>query len=151
MIYYIWLDIYTHIEVTKEVYYAYYQPIWAIYAFARRHGRCSNSNWRICKGDCYTCSYYSEGDIISIDELMENTGWNVAQDNCDPADIVLANMRRHELANAIKSIDPEGICIVEMLADEKTVRKIAETLRIPKSSCSDRIQRLRRELRSLGF
>lgn len=151
MIYYIWLDSYTHVEVTKDVYHAYYRPVWATYAHARRHGRCSNPDWRICKGDCGTCSHRIKGDISSIEELMESNGWDIAQDNCDPADLVLANMRRQELANAVKAIDPDGVCIVEMLANEKTVREIAKTLHIPRSTCADRIKRLRQKLRSLGF
>ncbi len=95
--------------------------------------------------------HHIEGDISSIEELMENIGWDIAQDNCNPADIVLSNMCHQELVEAIQAIDPNGLYIAEMLSDGKSVREIADSLNIPKSTYSDRIARLLQKLCLLGF
>ena len=59
----------TPIEVSEEVYRAYYQPIWNTRYHAQKNGecRCTKSQLWKCDGVCPGCPFYAAGKNVSID------------------------------------------------------------------------------------
>ena len=57
------------VEVTEEVYRAYYQPIWNTRYHAQKNGecRCTKAQLWKCDGICPGCPYYAAGKKVSID------------------------------------------------------------------------------------
>ena len=57
------------IEVSEEVYRAYYQPIWNIRYHAQKNGecRCTKAQLWKCDGVCPGCPFYAAGKKVSID------------------------------------------------------------------------------------
>lgn len=59
----------TPIEVSEEVYRAYYQPIWNARYHAQKNGecRCTKAQLWKCDGVCPGCPFYAAGKKVSID------------------------------------------------------------------------------------
>ena len=59
----------TPIEVSEEVYRAYYQPIWSTRYHAQKNGecRCTKAQLWKCDGVCPGCPFYAAGKKVSID------------------------------------------------------------------------------------
>lgn len=59
----------TPIEVSEEVYRAYYQPIWNTRYHAQKNGecRCTKAQLWKCDGVCPGCPFYAAGKKVSID------------------------------------------------------------------------------------
>ena len=57
------------IEVSEEVYRAYYQPIWNTRYHAQKNGecRCTKAQLWKCDGVCPGCPFYAAGKKVSID------------------------------------------------------------------------------------
>ena len=57
------------IEVSEEVYRAYYQPIWNTRYHAQQNGecRCTKAQLWKCEGVCPGCPFYAAGKKVSID------------------------------------------------------------------------------------
>ena len=59
----------TPIEVSEEVYRAYYQPTWNTRYHAQKNGecRCTKAQLWKCDGVCPGCPFYAAGKKVSID------------------------------------------------------------------------------------
>ena len=59
----------TPIEVSENVYRAYYQPIWNTRYHAQQNGecRCTKAQLWKCDGVCPGCPFYAAGKKVSID------------------------------------------------------------------------------------
>lgn len=59
----------TPIEVSEEIYRAYYQPIWNTRYHAQKNGecRCTKAQLWKCDGVCPGCPFYAAGKKVSID------------------------------------------------------------------------------------
>ena len=59
----------TPIEISEEVYRAYYQPIWNTRYHAQQNGecRCTKAQLWKCDGVCPGCPFYAAGKKVSID------------------------------------------------------------------------------------
>ena len=59
----------TPIEVSEDVYRAYYQPIWNTRYHAQQNGecRCTKAQLWKCDGVCPGCPFYAAGKKVSID------------------------------------------------------------------------------------
>ena len=57
------------IEVSEEIYRAYYQPIWNTRYHAQKNGecRCTKAQLWKCDGVCPGCPFYTAGKKVSID------------------------------------------------------------------------------------
>ena len=57
------------IEVSEEVYRAFYQPIWNTRYHAQKNGecRCTKAQLWKCDGVCPGCPFYAAGKKVSID------------------------------------------------------------------------------------
>ena len=61
------------VEVSEEIYYEYYRPIWRTHEYAQRHGqcRCRKSDIWKCDGVCQGCEFYTAGNQISFDGTVD--------------------------------------------------------------------------------
>ena len=142
---YIYLDG-NPIPVSEEVYLAWYRPIWRVHDKASSHGRCAQSNWRHCCGDCGICSYQMAGDCLSTDFWSDEYG----QEYESPAttdDIVLDSILLEELLSELEAIDPDGRRIGEALLDDLTDREAALKLDMPFTTYSSKKLKLRKTLK----
>ena len=164
---------YQFIEVSKEVYYAYYRPIWRTRerAKADRHGGCGCKDWRICPGDCWTCKFHTGGDTFSLDKLHEDIGdaAEAAKRNDAPLPNdhhnpyrriepitpitdqfahVLDRMVYGDVADRIKALSEEERSICECILLDLTEREAAERLGLSKTTFHDRKEKLFKRLRT---
>lgn len=142
------------IPVSKEVYYEYYRPIWAQRKKAQSHGQCTCPHQKLwmCDGDCFTCPYHSTGDSLSLDfEYACGDGKTTLADSIeDPVNLEVNIMRQILLDDILadfKQLDAEGARIYELLGEDLSERKIAETLGRTQSTFNYQIRKIRTELK----
>ena len=123
----------TPIEVSEEVYRAYYQPIWNTRYHAQKNGecRCTKAQLWKCDGVCPGCPFYAAGKKVSIDtpiggEEDELTLGDTLADDAPSAESILMDK---ELLDALyyelNRLDPDGRRICELIMQGKTEREIA--------------------------
>lgn len=111
------------IEVSEEVYRAYYQPIWNTRYHAQKNGecRCTKAQLWKCDGVCPGCPFYAAGKKVSIDtpiggEDDELTlGDTLADDTPSAESILVGKELLDALYNELNRLDPEGKRICELL------------------------------------
>lgn len=110
----------TPIEVSEEVYRAYYQPIWNTRYHAQKNGecRCTKAQLWKCDGVCPGCPFYAAGKKVSIDtpiggEEDELTLGDTLADDAPSAESILMDK---ELLDALYD---------ELIMQGKTEREIA--------------------------
>jgi len=113
----------TPIEVSEEVYRAYYQPIWNTRYHAQKSGECHCTKaqlWK-CDGVCPGCPFYAAGKKVSTDtpiggEEDEITlGDTLADDAPVPDSILMDKELLDALYDELNHLDPEGKRICELL------------------------------------
>ena len=113
----------TPIEVSEEVYRAYYQPIWNTRYHAQKNGecRCTKTQLWKCDGVCPGCPFYAAGKKVSIDtpiggEEDEPTLGDTLADNAPtPDSILMDKLLLDALYDELNRLDPEGKRICELL------------------------------------
>ena len=90
----------TPIEVSEEIYRAYYQPIWNTRYHAQKNGecRCTKAQLWKCDGVCPGCPFYAAGKKVSIDtpiggEEDEFTLGDTLADDASSAESILLLMQ----------------------------------------------------------
>ena len=101
----------TPIEVSEEVYRAYYQPIWNTRYHAQKNGecRCTKAQLWKCDGVCPGCPFYAAGKKVSIDTPIGG----------EEDELTLGDT----LADDTPSAESRRIC--ELIMQGKTEREIA--------------------------
>ena len=123
----------TPIEVSEEVYRAYYQPIWSTRYHAQKNGECRYTKahlWK-CDGVCPDCPFYAAGKKVSIgtpiggeeDELT--LGDTLADDAPSAESILMDKELLDALYDELNRLDPDGRRICELIMQGKTEREIA--------------------------
>lgn len=138
------------VEVTEEVYRAYYQPIWRALDFAKNHGRCllDGNLWYKCQGDCGNCTYQTSGDMVSLDEEFEGDSDNFTRkdtlkEEYIPFDEILADAELLEaLFGVLEELTPEHQSICHCIMEGLSERTAAELLGMPRSNYRRRVQKL---------
>lgn len=113
----------TPIEVSEEVYRAYYQPIWNTRYHAQKNGecRCTKAQLWKCDGVCPGCPFYAAGKKVSIDtpiggEEDELTLGDTLADDAPSAESILMDKELLDaLYDELNRLDPEGKRICELL------------------------------------
>lgn len=113
----------TPIEVSEEVYRAYYQPIWNIRYHAQKNGecRCTKAQLWKCDGVCPGCPFYAAGKKVSIDtpiggEEDELTLGDTLADDAPSAESILMDKELLDaLYDELNRLDPDGRRICELL------------------------------------
>ena len=165
---------FTRIEVTEEVYKAFYQPIWRARDHAKRHGGCSCADWKKCDGDCGTCRFRTGSDTWSLDKMLEDIGDAAYADNltvsetplprghhnpythteetevaADDYSRLLDEIAKGSIADRIKALPEPDRQICECVLMGLTERESSARLGIGKSTYGDRklalFARLRKE------
>ena len=111
------------IEVSEEVYRAYYQPIWNTRYHAQKNGecRCTKAQLWKCDGVCPGCPFYAAGKKVSIDtpiggEEDELTLGDTLADDAPSAESILMDKELLDaLYDELNRLDPDGRRICELL------------------------------------
>lgn len=144
------------IEVTDEVYYTYYRPIWATRKREEEHGRCvcpRSKAWQ-CDGDCFGCIYRTTGDMLSFDFEMcigdENTtmGDTIA-DDYDMESLIADRMLLGKLLEELERLDPDGKKIFELFGEGLSDRKIGQALGRNENTFKSQLRKIRETLKKL--
>lgn len=135
------------VEVDRQVYEAYYRPIWRVRDKAMRHGGCNAATWRVCTGDCATCLHHLGGRMWSLEMHVEKTGLEVPDPLTDVEAEVLDRIALEELVERVKKLDEEDRRICELVALGMDERKAAAAMGLSKSTFHDRKERLMARLR----
>ena len=123
----------TPIEISEEVYRAYYQPIWNTRYHAQQNGECrctKDQLWK-CDGVCPGCPFYVTGKKVSIDtpiggEDNELTLGDTLADDAPSAESILMDKELLDaLYEELNRLDPYGRRICELIMQGKTEREIA--------------------------
>ena len=123
----------TLIEVSEDVYRAYYQPIWNTRYHARKNGECVCPRaqlWK-CDGICPGCPFYAAGKKVSIDapiggEDDELTlGDTLATDTPTAETVLMDKELLDTLYSELSRLDPDGRRICEFIMQGKTEREMA--------------------------
>lgn len=121
------------IEVSEEVYRAYYQPIWNTRYHAQKNGecRCTKAQLWKCDGVCPGCPFYAAGKKVAIDtpiggEDDELTlGDTLADDAATAESILMDKELLDALYDELHRLDPDGRRICELIMQGKAEREIA--------------------------
>lgn len=127
----------TPIEVSEEVYRAYYQPIWNTRYHAQKNGecRCTKAQLWKCDGVCPGCPFYAAGKKVSIDtpiggEEDELTLGDTLADDAPSAESILMDKELLDaLYDELNRLDPDGRRICELIMQGKTEREIAADIK----------------------
>ncbi len=123
----------TLIEVSEEVYRAYYQPIWNIRYHARKNGECVCTReqlWK-CDGICPGCPFYTDGKKVSIDTSIGGDedeltlGDTLAADTSTAETVLMDKELLDTLYRELSRLDPDGRRICEFIMQGKTEREMA--------------------------
>ena len=122
------------IEVSEEVYRAYYRPIWNTRYHAQKNGECRCTKAQIwkCDGDCPGCPFYAAGKKVSLDTTIggeddDLTLGDTLADDAPTADSILMDEELLKaLYDELDRLDPEGkrICALMMHHSEREAAEI---------------------------
>ena len=121
----------TLVEVSEDVYRAYYQPIWNTRYHAQRNGEChiTKSRMWLCDGICPGCPFQTCGRSISLETPIGDgditVGDTLQDDSPSPESIFLNRELIAALYKELDNLDPEGKRICELIMQGKTEREIA--------------------------
>ena len=127
------------IPVTEEVYKAFTRPNERERFSARRDGKCGQSNYQLCSGDCASCPWQLEGHrFISMHKALgpelerETPDINNASPGFD--DVVADRFLLEELYRQLDELIPDGARVFQLRAENYTEREIAQALGIKSQS-----------------
>lgn len=111
------------IEVTEEVYRAYYQPIWNTRYHAQKNGecRCTKAQLWKCDGICPGCPYYAAGKKVSIDTPIGSEdddltlGDTLTDEAPSPESIAADRELLQALYAELERLDPDGKRICQLI------------------------------------
>ena len=122
------------IEVSEEVYRAYYRPIWNTRYHAQKNGECRCTKAQIwkCDGVCPGCPFYAAGKKVSLDTAIggeddDLTLGDTLADDAPTADSILMDEELLKaLYDELDRLDPEGkrICALMMHHSEREAAEI---------------------------
>ncbi len=144
------------IKVTKEQYYAYYRPIWAICRKAKRHGQCicPKEEMLSCDGNCIECKYKREGDTVSLNNIVKDDfgsdielGNVIKSDSKNPTEILEEKELKNELYEFIKNLNEQDKRICLLVMEGYSSSEIAKRLNMPRKTFTYRRDKLFEEFR----
>ena len=141
------------IEVSEEVYRAYYRPIWNTRYHAQKNGecRCTKTQFWKCDGVCPGCPFYAAGKKVSIDTAIggeddDLTLGDTLPDNAPTADSILMDQELLKaLYDELDRLDPEGQRICELMMHHSE-REAAEIMGMARSTFKRHWAKIRAEL-----
>jgi len=104
---------------------------------ARRDGKCGQSDYRYCSGDCGTCGWYQEGhQMLSMSKVfVENPEYEMPEKGTPLIDDIIANkLLLEDLYHKLDELIPDGSQVFQMRAYNYSEREIAKALGIKAQS-----------------
>jgi len=104
---------------------------------ARRDGKCGQSDYRYCSGDCGTCGWYQEGhQMLSMSKVfVENPEYEMPEKGTPLIDDIIANkLLLEDLYHKLDELIPDGAQVFQMRAYNYSEREIAKALGIKAQS-----------------
>ena len=144
------------VEVSEEIYYEYYRPIWRTHEYAQRHGqcRCRKSDIWKCDGVCQGCEFYTAGNQISFDGTVDEEEGddlmleNAIADEVSPLEEIITDMELLDaLYEELEHLEPERRQICELLM-QYSEREAAEMMGIPRSTFKRKWSRVQKYLKA---
>ena len=144
------------VEVSEEIYYEYYRPIWRTHEHAQRHGqcRCRKSDIWKCDGVCQGCEFYTAGNQISFDGTVDEEEGddlmleNAIADEASPLEEIITDMELLDaLYEELEHLEPERGQICELLM-QYSEREAAEMMGIPRSTFKRKWSRVQKYLKA---
>ena len=135
------------VEVSSEVYYAYYRPIWRTQKRMKKLKLClcpKRELWK-CIGDCIDCKHYT-GELPLNDDCIQGT--SIAQASYDIEDSVIHSIMLEQLIRELEELDPESRCICEFIMQDVSDTEAAKRLNIPRTTLQYRKKKVLDFLRS---
>ena len=130
------------VEVSEEIYYEYYRPIWRTRSNAKYRNQCccrKSDIWK-CDGVCQGCEFYTAGNQISFDGTVDEEEGddlmleNAIADEVSPLEEIITDMELLDaLYEELERLDPERRQICELLM-QYSEREAAEMMGIPRST-----------------
>ena len=125
------------IPVTEEVYQVASRMKENERHRARRDGKCGQSDYRYCSGDCGTCGWYQEGhQMMSMSKVfVDNPEYEMPEKGTPLIDDIIANkLLLEKLYRQLDELIPDGSRVFQMRAHDYSEREIARTLGIKAQS-----------------
>lgn len=112
------------VEVSKEVFEAYYRPYWAEQQRKRRQGRCLNARGTgICRDDCSACTKWHLPFVVSLESLE---GVRESMASCESVEeIVWKKERVRALTGALMKLSPWEKTMAKFISEGKSIREMA--------------------------
>ena len=143
------------VEVSEDVYRAYYQPIWRVRYYARKNDECrcpKHSLWK-CDGICPGCQFYTSRKTISLDDPLEGGSVEGLTLGAVPAnkEVPLSSMiERFELIEALHKelarLSPEDRLICELIAASYSERQASQVMGMSRSAFKRRWAKIKVQL-----
>lgn len=141
------------IEVSEEVYRAYYRPIWNTRYHAQKNGECRCPKTQIwkCDGVCPGCPFYAAGKKVSLETAIggeddDLTLGDTLADDAPTADSILMDEELLKaLYDELDRLDPEGKRICELMMHHSE-REAAAIMDMARSTFKRHWAKIRAEL-----
>lgn len=126
------------IPVSEEVYQAYTRFRENERYRARRDGKCGQSDYRRCSGDCASCPWQQEGyRVLSLDKAFGGEGEcekTEAVQSTAVDELVTDKMLLENLYRRLDELIPDGAQVFRLRAQHYSEREIARMLGVKSQS-----------------
>lgn len=136
------------VAVNEEVYKEYTRWKENLRYLARRDGKCGQSDYSRCSGDCLTCRWYQEGyRMLSLHKVLgeqfENETPNLGSTAPSMEDIIADRLLLEDLYRQLDQVIPNGAMVFKMRAQNHSQRQIAQALGgIAQTTLNHRIKKM---------
>lgn len=139
------------IEVSEDVYKAYYRPIWNTRYHAQQNGecRCTKAKLWKCDGDCIGCCYHTVGRTVSLEtpigsEADELTLGDTLTDDAPSSESILMDKELLDaLYEELEHLDPEGKRICQLFMEGFSERESAKIMGMARSTFKRHWEKIR--------
>ena len=126
----------TPVEVSEEIYRAYYQLIWNTRYHAQKNGecRCTKAQLWKCDGVCPGCPFHTARKTVSLDTPVDGEedgltlGDTLADDAPTPESLLMEKELLEALYEKLDRLAPDGRRICELIMRGRTEREIAAAM-----------------------
>ena len=143
------------VEVSEELYRAYYRPIWNTRYHAQKNGECCCTKvqlWK-CDGVCPGCPFNTAGKKLSLETVIGDEddditlGDTLADDSPTIESIIIQKELLEALYEELDRLDPEGKRICELMMYHSE-RESADIMGMARSTFKRHWVKIRDELRN---
>lgn len=143
------------VEVSKEYCHDHTRYHDALRKHQQSHGQCicPKNKFCLCKGDCLTCEFRRAGDMISLDNAIENEEGDTCSllnNLVDPThsieEIICDKIELDRLFARLNELMPEAIEIGKLRLDGFSDEEIAKSIGIKRTTFLSRLKKIKEQL-----